>query len=127
MQPEKQITLGGRVFRLRYSLRAFAALQAHFGTESLVETVARVTDISKLDTLDMAVMFWSGCLSHHPDLTPEEVIALIDAEGFQGIAAALDMSLKASLPPASEGDAEDARDNPGDDPDSAGPPPAAAA
>ena len=98
MLPDRQVTIGGKAFTLRFSLKAIAALQEIFGTVSLSETVARLSDFKSHGALDWVGIFWAGCISHHPDLTIQDVMTLLDENGIDAAIEPLTTAFTASLP-----------------------------
>lgn len=102
--PDRQIEIGGKVYTLRFSLKAMAALQEHFGLASLAglqEAMAR------LGAADVAGVIWAGLRTHHPEVTRDMAMDMADDLGLDGAMQVLNEGLAAAMP---EGDgAEDPR------------------
>lgn len=110
--PDKQITIGGKSLTLRFSARAVMALQDLWGLETEEEVMARLAK-PKSKIGDFVDVLWASFRTHHPELSREEVLEMIDAEGLDGLAASAQEVISAAMPPPNAG-------KPGD-------PPAAAA
>lgn len=83
---DRPVTVGERSLTLRYSLKAFAALQDHFGAKSINGVVAKLNEIGEdLSVDDLVALFYAGLRSHHPDVSPEDTLDMLDELGPQAI------------------------------------------
>ena len=90
------VTIGGRSFRLRYSIKATLALRDKWGLGSDREVQARMSKPTMSDFVDI---FWAGLRTHHPEVTPDDVLTLLDDAGAEGMASAVTQALSAASPP----------------------------
>ena len=105
--PDKPITVGGRPLTIRFSLRAMLALRDKWGYEDDEPGTpnARTGDqkvLERLDNLgmkDFVTVLWAATRTHHPDLTEETLIDMMDEGGIDGLKATLDSVILASAPP----------------------------
>jgi hypothetical protein len=101
---DRQVSIGGEDFTLRYSFRAFAALQEHWGMASMQEVIGRLVR-RDLGADDLVGIVWAGLRTHHPDATKERVLDALDAVGvggLPGLLAAIQGAILASLPQPEE-------------------------
>lgn len=102
---DKQITLGGKSLTLRFSARAVLALQDLWGLESEDEVMARLkTPKSKIS--DFVDLVWASLRTHHPEVSREEVLAMVDDSGLDGLAASAKDLIAASMPPPAAASSE---------------------
>lgn len=101
------VTLGGRAYTLRYSIKAMVALQDHFGLRSVSEVGRRLVDAEAFGALDVVAVVHAGLRTHHPDVTVEALTDLLDEIGLDATQAAIGMAFAAATPdaPAGGGDA----------------------
>lgn len=90
------VTIGGRSLTLRYSIRATLALKERWGLEHDREVQARMAKPSMSDFIDI---FWAGLRTHHPEITPDDVLGILDDAGADGMADAVAQALEAAAPP----------------------------
>lgn len=74
------LKLGGKTHRLRYDLNALAALEERLGLKSL-------TDFENLEVRigTIRTMLWAGLLHENPDLTEQEVGAMVDGSNMNEV------------------------------------------
>lgn len=98
-QPSLQdvpIEIGGRSYLLRYSIKATLALKDRWKCESDREVQARMAKATMEEFVDI---FWAGLRTHHPEVTPEQVLDLLDDAGADGMTSAVTQALNAAAPP----------------------------
>lgn len=98
---DRQVTLGERTLTLRYGLKAMAAMQDHYGLASLDEVGARMQDTSSMSAEDLVAFVYAGTRSHHPELTAEEVMDLLDAAGLESLGRVIGEAFEAAADPGS--------------------------
>lgn len=81
--PERQISIAGKSYTLKYSARAWAALQDHFGLSSLKAVQARLADQDQFGVGDMVAVLWAGLRTHHREVSQDDVLEMIDAMGLE--------------------------------------------
>jgi len=87
---DRQIEVGGRAITLRYSIKAMAALQDHWGLASFQEVGGKMQGLGEsLSADDMVAIFWAGTRTHHPEIGKAEVLDLIDDAGIEEIQGAM--------------------------------------
>lgn len=95
---DRQVTIGGSRFTLRFSVRAMAALQEHWGLPSFKAVGARMAELGDdLGVDDLVGILWAGLRTHHPDVTKEDVLDLVDAAGMDGLVDAMAAALEGAL------------------------------
>jgi hypothetical protein len=82
---DRQISAAGRSFTLRYSMRAYVALQDHYQAESFDEVARRISDTARLGARDVVAIFWAGLRTHHPELSQEDALGILDEMGMEGM------------------------------------------
>jgi len=92
------VSLGGRSFTLRYSIKATLALKERWKLDDDREVQAVMAKPSMGQFVDI---FWAGLRTHHPEVTPEDVLDILDEAGADGMSAAVIQALEASSPPES--------------------------
>ena len=90
------IRLGDRDLLLRYSYKATIALKELWGFESERDVQARMAE-GRMD--DFKDILWAGLRSHHPELSVEAVVDLLDDAGAEGMTEAVDHAITAAAPP----------------------------
>lgn len=83
--PDRPLTVDGKTYTLRYSFRAMAALQDHYGLPSLQDVGKRLSDSESLGAADIAAILWAGLRTHHGDLSMEDAFNMLDELGLDGI------------------------------------------
>lgn len=99
--PDRQIEVSGKVYTLRFSLKAMAALQEHFGLASLADLHAAMERVS---ANDVAGVIWAGLRTHHPEVTKDMAMDMADDLGLDGAMQLLNDGFGAAMP---EGGDED--------------------
>lgn len=92
---DRQLTLNGKTYTLRPSLKFWARLEDRW---ELDEDATRAR-VAQTKLRDLPTIIWAAMASHHPDVPEEECLDLLDAEGAEGIAKAIIKLLKAGEPP----------------------------
>jgi hypothetical protein len=78
---DRQATLGGNVYTLRFSFVAAAALKDAWGLTWADDTGLLQRALSGAIT-DVPVLLWGLMQRHHPEVTREQVVALCDDLGL---------------------------------------------
>lgn len=91
------ITLGGQNFTIRFSIKATLFLQEHWGLENERQVQARMASATMQDFIDIV---WAGLQRHHPELTRDQVVDLLDDSGTEGLQTAVSDLMGASAAPA---------------------------
>lgn len=97
--PDRQLKIGGRDFTIRFSIRAVMALQDRWGLASEEEVQERLKN-PKNKIGDFVDILWASLRTHHPSVTPEDVMDLVDAAGLEDLAKAAQDAIVAAMPPA---------------------------
>ena len=100
---ERQVTIDGKSYTMKYSLKAYVALQDHFKLSSIDEVVARLNDPTKLGMMDIVALMWAGLRSHHRDVTMEDAFELADSVGINALQDIISAGIGASVPPSVSG------------------------
>lgn len=101
---DRQVSVGGRSLTLRYSLKAFAALQDHFEAKSINGVVAKLNALGEdLAVDDLVALFHAGLRSHHPEITRADTLNLLDELGPQAIGGEIMQALSAAVDSGGEG------------------------
>lgn len=80
---DRQVTIDGKVLNLRYSIKAMAALQDHWGLKSFQQVGAKMQALGQeLSAGDMVAIIWAGLRTHHPDIDKGAVLDMIDELGL---------------------------------------------
>lgn len=97
---DRQVSLGGETFTLRYSFRAFGALQEHWQLATIDAVIGRLTS-GAMGTDDLVGVIWAGLRTHHAGVSKEQVLDALDAIGIGGLPALvqdLQAAILAALP-----------------------------
>lgn len=94
-----QMTVGGKAYTLRYSVRALAALQDHFRLASLTAVQQRLSAPDSWGARDIVAIIWAGLQTHHRDLTMDDVMDLVDEAGLDAISSVAGAAFDAAAPP----------------------------
>lgn len=94
-----QIELGGRSLTLRYSIKATLALKERWGLENDREVQARMAKASMAEFIDIV---WAGLRTHHPDISHDQVVDMLDDAGADGLTDLVTNALDASSAPADD-------------------------
>lgn len=82
--PSRQITLGGNSYTLQMGFRATAAMEDHY--DAPIAEIGKKfepnpeTGLPTFRVKDAQVLLWAALLKHHPDLTQDDVLDLLEAE-----------------------------------------------
>lgn len=79
------VKIGEETFHLRFSTKAIARLQKHWDLKSPEEAMERLADIESDPLTAMPVLLWAAVYRHHPEVTLERCVDLIDDVGLKGI------------------------------------------
>lgn len=102
---DRQVRIGSRSYTLRFSVRAMAALQDHWGLQSLKAVGDRMAALgADLGVDDLVGILWAGLRTHHPGLTQADVLDMLDEAGMDGLLEALSSALAGALPDSEGGD-----------------------
>lgn len=97
------IELGGRSLTLRFSIKATLALKEKWGLEHEREVQAKMARASMAEFIDIV---WAGLRTHHPEVTHEQVVDLLDDAGADGMQSAVERALSAAAAPPSPSDGQ---------------------
>lgn len=100
---ERQISVAGKSYTLKYSARAFAALQDHYGLKSMKAVQERLGDAEQFGIDDMVAVIWAGLRTHHRDVSKDDVLGMIDELGLEQAGAAIGAAFAGAAPMAEEG------------------------
>lgn len=103
---DRTISLGGRNLVIRFSVRAVMALRDAWKVVDDPDEVegALTADQKVYERLgkntfdDFPTILWAATRTHHPELTLEDVISLLDEAGIEGLTELGD-AMRASTPP----------------------------
>jgi hypothetical protein len=102
---DQQLVVGDRSYTLRFSVRAMAALQDHFGLNSLTAVGQKLQESANdLSVKDMTALLWAGLRTHHPEVTMDQALGILDELGVEGMQESLGKALYGAMP--QQGDAE---------------------
>jgi hypothetical protein len=93
------IEINGTNYRLSFSVIALAALQDHWKLKDVDAVMARMNELKSGRVADLAVLFWASLQRFHPEVTPDEALALADDAGLLRIMAAIRVAGLGSSPP----------------------------
>lgn len=91
------ITLGGQNYTIRFSIKATLFLQEQWGLANEREVQARMASATMQDFIDIV---WAGLQRHHPELTRDQIVDLLDDAGTDGLQTAVSDLMGASAAPA---------------------------
>lgn len=92
---DMQVTIDGQTFTLRFGIRALLALKDRWQIETDAGLLARV-DKGQLD--DMVTIVWAAALSHHRDLTRDDILERLDNDGLSNLPGMIKSLVSASVP-----------------------------
>lgn len=101
VSPDVQFQVGDSgPLTARMSLKAWAALQDHWGVDNLDQAVQRLGEMDggKLPTLDMAAILWASLRTHHADVTLDQSVDLLDDMGIPNFLQLTARCAQASVP-----------------------------
>lgn len=96
--PDRPLVIGGQTFTIRFSLRAIMALQDRWGLATEEEVQARLGN-PKDKVRDFVDILWASLRTHHPEITPEQVLDMVDEAGLDGLAETARAAMTAAAPP----------------------------
>lgn len=99
---DRQVEVGGKVYTLRFSIKAMAALQEHFQLPSLNDLQGAM---AKVGAGDVAGVIWAGLRTHHPEVTKDQAMEIADDLGLEGAMQLLNDGFGAAMPEG-EGEAD---------------------
>ena len=107
---DRTIRLGGRDYTMRFSVRAMAALQDHWGVKSFQEVSDKMNTLDEqLSADDLVGILWAGLRTHHREITKEDVLDILDeAESLEAIQRSITLALIGALPDEDRGPANGA-------------------
>ena len=108
---DRQVEVGDETYTLRFSIRAMAALQDHYGLSSLDAVGEKLQDQENLSVNDMVAVLWAGLRTHHPELTMDDAMGILDDLGVAGMQATLGEAMSSAMPEGDEGE-DDKTDRP---------------
>lgn len=82
---DRPLTLGGKVYTLRFSFIGFAALKERWKIDDDAPALKRM---AKQNITDVPAQVWACLQTHHPDVTYEAVQRILDDVGTEEAAAA---------------------------------------
>lgn len=103
VNPDVQLILGAKTYLLRFSLKAFARLQDHFGLASIDAVGKRLGDAAQFSVGDMGAMLWAGLARHHPEVTLDQALDMADDLGMAGLTETFGDALGAALSEPAQG------------------------
>lgn len=93
-------------YTLRFSVIAIAALQDHYGLDSLEAAGRKLSELSTASITDLQAIVWAGLQTHHRGLTKERALEILDTLGMFALRTLLAQALTAALPPEIAGEGE---------------------
>jgi hypothetical protein len=95
--PDVQIEAGGQPYTLRFSAKALAAMQDHWGLKNLDEVGTKLGSLEtgEATLADYTAILWSALRTHHPEVTIDGALDLLDEMGIDGFMDALSDTLSA--------------------------------
>lgn len=98
---DRQITLAGQSYTLRFSVRATLALKDSWGIPDGKAGEQEIERRMKAATLgDFVTIIWAGLRTHHPELTEDQVLGWLDDGGLDGLQAAMQDAIEGGTPRA---------------------------
>lgn len=91
---DKQVTMAGKTWTLRMSIKAVMRLKDHWKLGTDEEVVKR---LNRPGLTDVAALVWAGLATHHPDVSLDEVIDAIDEEGLASAADATNAAIAGAV------------------------------
>lgn len=96
--PDQQFEIGGKSYTLRFSVKAMAALQDHYQLGSVSEVLKHLSDMTNMSIDDFATLMWAGLQRHHPGMTKDEAMNVMDDLGLVGSQAIIAAAMYAGAP-----------------------------
>lgn len=88
-----RVELGGKEYTLRYTLAACKAAKVEFGG-----SILSLETLGKLDEDNVAKLFWYGLQEHHPEITVEQIEAMIEFRSLPYYMSKYYEAIKIALP-----------------------------
>lgn len=108
--PDRQIVIDRdgeqQTYTLRFSIRAMAALQDHYGLASLDAVGRKLQDTENLAIQDMVAIMWAGLRTHHRDMTMDHAMDILDELGVEGMQRTLGEAMDGAMPEAEDGEGD---------------------
>lgn len=92
---DRPLTLAGQTFTIRVGVKAWLALQDKWDLDE--EAARNRVKTGKLR--DLPAIIWAVLRSHHPQVSEEDVLTLLDDAGVDGIVDGVQKLLRDSDPP----------------------------
>lgn len=103
---DRQTTIAGQAFTLRFSTKAIRALRDLWSLSTDGEVLGRVeVQSSDVDVDFAADMVWAALRTHHKDVPRDTVTDLLDDHGISGLPGLVNIlieTLQGSMPPPDE-------------------------
>lgn len=109
---DQQFEIGGNSYTLRFSVKAQAALQDHYGLKSLSDLVVLLNGKEILEPNDLAAIMWASLRRFHPSVTKDQAMDMIDDLGIEAANELINAVLVAANPPPKKEEASDSPKNP---------------
>ena len=93
---DQQVTLAGKTWTLRYSVKAMLALKDAWQLKSDGEIAARLEQSKSMD--DFITTIWAGMRTHHPEMSRDDVLVLLDDSGLELVKQTADNAIAAAQP-----------------------------
>lgn len=106
------LKIGDATYQVVFSILAIVALRDHWGLESDDQVLLKLDkmgrDLSttsgqaKIDFRAVGDLLWAGLRRHHPDVTPDQCLSMLDDAGLEGlpnIMSTILSTLSAAAPP----------------------------
>lgn len=111
--PDRPFQVGNKTYTMRFSVRALAALQDHYGLNSLEEIGERLADTSKMSVKDLCAIVWAGLRTHHPETSMEDVMGIMDDLTLDRVKEMVASGFAAASPPEERGNGKGRPRKPG--------------
>ncbi len=98
---DRRIEIGGQTYTIRVSIKFFLALQEKWDLPDDAAVRAAIPDKAK-NMRGMVDVVWAGLQSHHPDLSWDQTLALLDGADMGAVAEALATGMEAAAPPTKD-------------------------
>lgn len=98
---DRRIEIGGQTYTIRVSIKFFLALQERWDLANDSEVRAAIPDKAK-NMRGMVDVVWAGLQTHHPNLSWDDVLSLLDQADMGKVAEALTQGMEAAAPPVKD-------------------------
>lgn len=95
---DRTVVIDGVAYTLRFSFQAQLALQEYWGLASLDQLPGKFANLKSLQGDDLVAIFWAGLRRHHPEVSKEKVVTLLDDLGLDNIALELGFAYAGAMP-----------------------------